>query len=295
LKLVLLGNPDPGSWKWDVAEAAEALGWDTVHLAARDIPTRTVENAADGADLLIWARTHKHNPLGDASQMITRIAKNGTKTVGIHLDLYWGHPKREPSIGADAWWLCQSTWTADGGNRPWWTRGVRHHWLQPAAGLRWLQPCTPKTFDLDACFVGGVASVHEGRQALIDWARSHWGPRFTHYGQPGNKITGHDLCGLYASTISIGDSAPTDNYWSDRVPLTLARQGLLTHPETKGLDEAFDGAVITYPRGDHQALADKLHALTEADMADLRQRGLDVVKERHLWTHRLTQIAEKTL
>lgn len=295
MKLVLLGNPDPASWKWDVAEAAEHLGWDTVHLAAKNIPIETVEATCDGADLLIWARTHRHHPLGNASAMLDRIARSGTRTVGIHLDLYWGHTKRERAIGADPWWHCQTVWTADGGQRPWASRGVQHRWLQPAAGLRWLAECAPQDFGLDACFTGSVGSVHTGRRGLIDWAQQRWGDRFRHFGPKGTKIHGHDLCGLYASTVCIGDSAPADRYWSDRVPLTLARGGLLTHPDTPGLDEAFDNAVVIYPRGDHLALAAKLDALTPDQAHDLRARGRQVVIDRHLWTHRLTQIAEEVL
>jgi hypothetical protein len=211
------------------------------------------------------------------------------------LDLYWSHPRREKTIGRHPWWRCQTVWTADGGNRPWKSRNVEHRWLPPAAGHRWLQDCNPDTFDLDACFTGSVGSVHEGRQALIDWARSRWGRRFAHFGPNGTRVTGHDLCGLYSSTITIGDSAPAGYYWSDRVPLTLIRGGLLTHPVTPGLDEAFEDAFVTYPRGDHDALAKKLDALTPEAIAEMRAHGKAVVASRNMCTHRLTQIAEEVL
>ncbi len=51
-------------------------------------------------------------------------------------------------------------------------------------------------------------------------------------------VRGHDLNNCYASCkVVVGDcfGAGTPNYWSDRVPETCGRYGLLIHPAVDGL------------------------------------------------------------
>jgi len=301
-RLLLLGNPEPSSWKWDVAAAAARLGWQVTHLPARNIPTAEVVGHARGADLMIWARTHRHNPDGDVAAMLRRVEESGTVTVGLHLDLYWGVPHREPAIGVDPWWTCQYVFTADGGDRDWAGRGVNHRWCPPAVGRRWLLPCQPKNLlKHEAVFVGTYSRRAHGvdRWHLLQWARRRFGLGFAHYGgSAATRVTGHDLCAVYrAAGVVLGDSAPAHRYWSDRVPHTLARGGVLTHPHTAGFAEAgFDAtSMLLYDRGDLDSLSRLVGQLTPDRRRDLVDAGRQVVADRHLWEHRLTQIGEQVL
>lgn len=302
VRAVILGQPYPGSWKWDLEQAARRLRWDVTHLRASKATADDVVRACHGADLLIWARTYGHDPAGDLAAMLRRIEDAGTATVGLHLDIYWSVRHREPAIGRHPWWTCQWVFTADGGERDWASRGVNHRWCPPAAGRRWLEPCQPRRdWPHRIVFVGRVEGHTRSRHRdqLVAWAQAQFGDEFGHYGQtPETRVAGHDLCGLYRSAeVVLGDSARADYYWSDRVPLTLIRGGLLTHPRTRGMrSQGFtDDTMLLYRRGDLDDLGMRIKNLSPRRRAEMAEAGRQVVIDRHLWEHRLQAIARDAL
>lgn len=301
MRALLLGAPRPlhlNRWKDDLAEGGDLLGWDITHVPARDIPADDVVRLAKGMDLLIWARTHGHNPTGDIAAMLRRIEDAGTFTVALHLDLYWGIPRREVEIGVHPWWSCQHVFTADGGARDWLGRGVNHHWLPPAMGHRFFgRGEVLRRYRHRAVFVGGVVLDIHGwhRRALLTWAQRRYRAGFVHYGQGRRAIWGEALSALYASTdVVVGDSAWAHYYWSDRVPCTLGRGGLLAHPRTPGLRTmGFDEqTMILYDRFDFDGLGRQLDALSPARRREITDNALTLIAERHMWSHRLRQIEE---
>jgi hypothetical protein len=285
-------------WHDDVLAGARELGWAVEMLPPRGPSTEDFIRAAKGADLLLWLRTHNHNITGDGWSMLRRIEDMGVSTNGLHLDLYWGVPGRESRIGGEPWWSAQRVWTADGGQRDWAGRGVNHHWCPPPFGTRHLgRGRFDQTLRCEAAFVGStVRSIHgPHREHLIAWARRRWGPRFRHIGRmPRTRLFHHRLNDLYASsTVALGDSAEAPRYWSDRVPRTLGRGGLLAHSRTAGLvEQGFDDSVmITYDRGEFGQIADRLAQLDAAARREMTERAIELVRERHLWRHRLADIA----
>ncbi|MCI3240287.1 glycosyltransferase family protein [Streptomyces spinosisporus] len=300
MRVVVLGAPRPlhlNRWKDCLTEGGTELGWDMLHLPARDIPAEEVVAACRGADLLIWARTHGHNPTGDIPRMLCAIEDNGTATVGLHLDLYWGIRGREPQIGMDPWWSCQWVFTADGGHQAeFLARGVNHRWLPPPLGRRWLGRSKPdrRRFPGRAVFVGSyVPGIHgQHRADLLTWAQRQYSYRFQQYGRS-RPVWGADLGTLYASAeVVLGDSAPAARYWSDRMVCTLGRGGLLAHPRTEGMTELglTDDVMLTYERGDFRGLGERIDALTAARRRELTDAAITLVEERHLWEHRLRDI-----
>ncbi|MFJ4009458.1 glycosyltransferase [Streptomyces sp. NPDC090026] len=303
MRVVVLGAPRPlhlNRWKDCLTEGGQDLGWDMLHLPARDLPTEDAIRACKGADILIWARTHGHDPRGDVPEMLCRIEDAGTITVGLHLDLYWGIPRREAQIGVHPWWSCQWVFTADGGHQEQFrARGVNHRWLPPPLGRRWLGRSRPDRirFAAVAVFVGGyVADIHgTHRPDLLTWAHRRWGHRFQQYGR-GRPVWGPDLGALYASAdVVLGDSAPADRYWSDRVVCTLGRGGLLAHPRVPGMAEQgfTSDTLVLYDRGDFPGLGRQLDALTPARRREMTDAAIDLIGERHLWEHRLRDIARE--
>lgn len=295
---VLTGIND-NRWKMDAAEAGEGLGWDVTHVDARGIPADDVVRMAKGADALIWLRTHGHHPTGDIAGMLRRVEDAGTATIGVHLDLYWGVPRREAQIGVHPWWTCQHVWTADGGDRDWASKGVNHHWCPPPLGHRFLGRGAPDARHLcTAVFVGShVPGIHgPHRRALLDWAMRRWGGQFHHLGwDRRNKVWGHRLNDVYASArVVLGDSAPAPRYWSDRVPCTLGRGGLLAHPRTEGMaEQGFDDeTMILFDRGAFDKLGARIANLTDAERHTLTGNAIDLVASRHMWTHRLRDIEQ---
>lgn len=295
----MLGLPGTGlhenRWKCDLAEAAESLGWQVEHLPARGIATDDVVRASKDADCLLWARTHHHQPDGPVGDMLRRVEDGGTATVGLHLDLYWGLPHREPQIGNHPWWSCQYIFTADGGVRDWRGRGVNHYWCPPPMGSRFLGRAQPAArFMHHAAFVGGIVPHIHGphRANLLAWAWGQWGLGFARYGGL-RKVWGAELSALYASArVVVGDSARAPRYWSDRVPLSLGRGALLAHPVVDGMDELglTDDVMVRYRWGHYGDIADRLSGMTEADCNTVRDNAVALVWERHLWTHRLLDI-----
>jgi hypothetical protein len=305
LRMVLLGAPRAvhlNRWKDDIAEAGEALGWQVTHLEANGAPVDDVVRLCKGADLFMWARTHRHDPAGDAAAMLCRIEDLGVATVGIHMDLYWGIPNRELRVGAQPWWGCQHVFTADGANQARFAeRGIRHHWMPPAMGLRFHGRARPAgKYRHRAVFVGtNIRYIHgPHRDQLLRWARRRWRGDFRHYGAGAQKVFGRELSRLYASThVVLGDSAPAARYWSDRLPMTLGRGGLLAYPRTEGLaEQGFDESLmLLYDRFAFDDLGDRIDALSDRERAAMTDAALTVVGERHLWTHRLETIRQVVL
>lgn len=301
MKVLLLGHPRPlvaNRWKDDLAEAGELLGWDVTHIPVRDVPAEDVVRQAKGADLLIWARTHGHDPVGDMAGMLRRIEDTGTATVALHLDLYWGIGRRETQIGVHPWWTCQYVFTADGGRRDWAGRGVNHFWCPPPMGHRFFGPGqSRKSMRHRAVFVGGLVRDIHGyhRVGLLRWSRIRWRAGFQHYGFGRRALWGEALSDLYASAeVVVGDSAEAPYYWSDRVPCTLGRGGLLAHPRTAGMAEQgfTDDTMVLYDRWDFAGLGRRLDGLGPARRAQMRDNALTVIADRHMWRHRLEMIQE---
>lgn len=312
MRVLLLGarrGINENNWKDGIADAGERLGWDITHINAGPVPRQpgtapTCEDIiaqAKGMDLLLWARTHGHNPVGDVEAMLRRIEESGTVTAGLHMDLYWGIERREVEIGVDPWWSQQHIFTADGGPRDW--GKVNHHWCPPAMDYRFLgRGRYQKRLRHCAVFVGSVIpNIHGShRRSLMMWARSWARPRggFMHYGTgSGGRMWGQNLSDLYASVdVVLGDSAPAPFYWSDRLPITMGRGGLLAYPETDGLTEQgfTSDHMVLFKRGDFRGLGRKLEALSPGRWREMTDAALTLVEERHMWTNRLRMIAEVT-
>lgn len=296
MRVVLIGLPGLArSWKNDLADAGRRLGWDVVHLPPHD--SRPILAALPGADLLLWAHTPGHSP-PQGDRILATAREAGVATVGLHLDLYWGRPNREPEIGLDAWWRCDWVFTADGGHqRRFEARGIRHRWLPPAAARRWLTPgaVDKQRWPEPVVFVGtcSAGGHRDHRRRLLTWARARWGDKFGWYGRPGRRVWGEDLSSLYATArVVLAESAPSPYYWSDRVPLTLARGAPLAHQTTPGLAELGFGPdlLLAYELGDFEPLGDLIDSITDRELTDRAERGRALVEDAHLWEHRLRDI-----
>lgn len=308
LKLYILGFPREfrgNHWKREIEESARGLGWDVQHEAAMAADPEEVLRHAKDADLFLWLRTHNNDPHGDAYAMLRRIEDAGVPTIGMHMDLYWNIPAREPLVNVqqNPWWSCQRVYTADGGHQDEFAeRGVNHIWMPPGFGDRYFGLATlPKRnkFKKRYVFVGSNSrGVHgEHRTEMLKWAQKRYTGGFQRYGAH-NKIYGEDLGFLYASArVVIGDSAPADYYWSDRIPTTMGRGGVLAYPKTLGLEEQGynDSNMILFDRFEFDELGDKIDSLSNEEIEDLREAALAVTWERHMWRHRLMQIKEEVL
>lgn len=302
VKLLVLGAPGltRDHWQDDLVDEARRIGWDTEFLRIARHPADQIVQRARGADILLWTYTHNHNPGGDASAMLRRIEDAGTVTVGLHLDLYWGLPSRDQRIGRYPWWTCQYVYTSDGGKRDWSGRGVNHRWCPPAFAERAFGRAAPRG-EFRYIFTGAYTySIHTNhRVRLIMWARRRWKRDFNWYGTSlHSRIYGDALGGAISHAHCVlGDAAPAPYYWSDRVVRTMGRGGVLAHPRVEGMaEQGFDESnVVFFDRYDFDKLGKQLDEMTDARREEMRESALQVVRERHLWRHRLQTIAEEVL
>lgn len=302
MKMVMLGVPgvslNDNRWKDDLAESAQMLGWDVVHLSAKTPVENVIRECKDGADMLLWSRTHNWNPEGDYGEMLRRIEDLGIPTVGHHMDLYWGVQTREAQIGVDPFWSCQYVFTADGGHQKEFAeRGVNHFWCPPAMSTRWIGrgEVSRSKYPAKIVFVGGYYSPAHGRHRLelLRWARGKYFGGFRHYDGRRTRVWGPALNDLYTTAdVVIGDSAPGDYYWSDRVVHTMGRGGLLAHTSVRGMREVGMNkqAMIHYERGAFTSLGRKIAGITPQRRLEMSDYAMTLIYERHTWKNRLLDI-----
>lgn len=297
MRIAVLGSPRavPDVWHDDLVDDACRLGWDIVYLRLAGMPSMDVVQRVRGCQAVIWCYMRGNAPSGDAHAMLRRIEDSGAITVGIHLDLHWGIAGRQERIGHEAWWSCQHVFTADGGSRDWLSRDVNHHWCPPAVGSRHLGRIEPRGRHR-VVFVGSCSrSVHGPHRAqLLAWAGSRWGREFGWYGAtPSSRLFGVVLgAALSRAELVLGDCAPADNYWSDRVPRTLARGGVLAHPKVLGMSEqGLDQTVLLlFDRGNFNQIDSGNNLLDPAGRELMREAGIELVESRHTWLRRLPEI-----
>ena len=217
----------------------------------------------------------------------------------MHLDLYWGIPRREVTIGKTPWWSCQLVLTADGGHEAGFAeRGVTHYWCPPAIGSRLLGRGDPDRAQRRIVFVGSCSRTHRDRAHLIEWATATY-PSFAWVGRRADsQVWGTDLADLYAGAwVALGDSVSSPWYWSNRVPITCGMGGLLAHPRTRGFAEQgfTDQTMILFDRGDFTSLGEQIASITPRRRRDMTDAAIAVVAERHLWRHRLVEIERLAL
>lgn len=308
MRVVYVARSRPGSWKNDVRDALLALGHEVVWVDDTADAASWVTRAG-GADVLLWARTHRRDPAGDVDAAFGRLRAAGVRTASLHFDLYYGLRKRQAEIGIHPFWAAQTVWTADGHHRDWTLRGVRHRWCPPALGDNHIgRGEHRRELSCDVVFVGARHYHREWpyRAQLVSWLEQTYRRGFRWYGprSPHGEVRGPALADLYASAaVVVGDACNpgfgVGRYWSDRLPITLGRGGFLVHPHVEGMaDQGFiDGkTVATYRYGDFAGLRAAINRWLDdpTGRRAVTDRALQLVADRHLMTHRVQTILEET-
>lgn len=270
-------------------------------------------------DLVLWTRTGWDPPIPHATQrqMLATATLCNVPTVGFHLDRWWGLA-RAGQVWEEPFFQCDLVATADGGHPDQWREaGVNHLWLPPAVAewqCGWGEP-DPR-WACEVAFVGSWSSYHPEwgwRTQMVRQLQNRYGARRMRvWPQPGeHAVRGKALRDLYASaTVVVGDSClaptmdgdPMHHYWSDRVPETMGRAGLLVHPWVDGMDDVdyeiscerwfhHDGeSFLTYQVGEITDLfdvVDETLAMPVDQRMEIRRTALQVVLDRHTYRHRM--------
>lgn len=260
--------------------------------------------------LVAYSRTHNNTALGpEWTDTWRELEQRGIKTASVHLDVFWGIPEREGWIAAgDALFTTGTVFTADGdASNPWAEHGVNHQWLPPGADVRFVPAAPEPLADLAGkiVFVGsrGYHSEWPHRESMLAFCRSCWPDRFVEYGNgsPNGTVRGEDLARIYASDcLVVGDSmfaGVRSCYWSDRIPETLARGGLLLQTMTPGLDAMYDPGVefLPWEAGNFEQLLEVVAFAQDCSperRLEISNAGKVKVLTRDTYRHRARQVLE---
>lgn len=228
-------------------------------------------------------------------ELIHWCKTEGILTVCWIFDLMWGLP-RSNKFAKLPQYKTDVLFATDGGNQKNWEQvganqvTVRQGIHLPEAFLA--EPLPYKVPEL--AFIGTNYS-HGGRRLMINWMRGYYGHRFHHY----NNVRGVDLNRLLASTqLVIGDSYPSENYWSNRAYEILGRGGVLLHPDTVGLDKEFNSGEHYFRfkrivrKADFISLQRKINLLLENpdNIKKVRLQGFNLVSQNYTYVHRCLEI-----
>lgn len=261
-----------------------------------------------GPDLLLYTRTWG---FGGSHQLLDIYRLAGVPTASVHLDLFFG-THRESLVHGDALFRTDHVFTADGGHEnDFALAGVNHHFLPPAIlkSSCYLADTWDPRDTIDVLFVGCPQPPYHPewpwRGQLLDALRKHYGGRFSHRGATrDDTIRGHKLNQLYAGAkVVVGDSLMLGPmYWSDRIPETLGRGGILTTtcPDFEATFPAMQASVgPTCPTSafipDVKAAIDSvdyLLRLPDDIRGEMRTRAVDNVREHGTYHARMQTILD---
>jgi hypothetical protein len=319
LRIAYVGNFQPEhSTENHVRQAAERVGHTVIELQENTAGTwdllRT-EPEQLGADLLLWTRTGWDWPAmtGWSWEQATQYQADaldalraaGVPSVGFHLDRWWGLD-REAQVYDEPFFGCDLVCTADGGHQAEWEAAdVNHHWLPPGVLLAECERQPSANAHAEPIvWVGSWQRYHAEwlpyRRELVQGLRRRYRRQFGIYPRRGQGLRGEKLTDLYAATkVVVGDSClagGATHYWSDRIPETLGRGGLLLHPEVEGLDEHYTPGehLLTYELGDWDGLHRLIDwVLANPEQADvIRREGRHHVMAHHTYEVRVQQLVQ---
>lgn len=112
-------------------------------------------------------------------------------------------------------------------------------------------------------------------------------------GGPQDRLHKKDLADLFASTkiVIAPDGPSTDNYWSNRVYLTLGHGGFLLHPFCARLADHYnpDELVMYHTRAELEGLI-RLYLENPVKRMTIRENGLNKTMTHHTYRHRCVDL-----
>lgn len=256
-----------------------------------------------------WNRIYPGGELqahADQRAMLRQADAAIVPVVGYHLDVWWGL-KRQHQIYTEPFFESTLMVTADGGHDDLWKEaGIDHVWFPP--GVSTLE-CTlgryKSAMASRLAFVGSWRGYHPEsahRYELVGWLHKNYPDDCVFWPKLGEPaLRGQPLRDLYRSVkVVVGDSCFSGtglaNYWSDRIPETLGRGGVLLHPDTPGLDQHFTSGIDlqTWPAGDWDQLGRLIDETLNSPILtdEIRHYGRATVLKHHTYELRIRQLVE---
>jgi hypothetical protein len=317
VKVVYIGNVGPGSAPHStenhVARALEANGHTVVPIHENGFPWTHGHTIPHDTDFVLWTHTHGFAPprLHRRQTVFLRSLRDrGIPAVSYHLDRWWDLT-REYQVAQEPFFRTDLVCTADGGNEDRFEAvGVNHVWFPPGvSAAECVLGTHRRQLASDIAFVGswqgGYHPEHKHRAELVAWLRGTYGDRCRFWPLPGeHAVRGDTLRDLYASVkVLVGDSCFAGDprgvrYFSDRIPETVGRGGLLVHPEVPGVTDgtlyASGQHLATWPAGDWSRLRTEIDtALADPDRRrHIASAGREHVLAHHTYEVRIRQLVD---
>jgi hypothetical protein len=303
MRAAYLGNfKHPFCTESHIKAALESLGhevipiqedeatWDEMYVKTRDV------------DLFLWTRTPGMLKL-DGFKMLQAIK---CPKASYHLDLYIGI-SREQSVQTDPFFYTDYMFSADGDPASlakFMEYGVNAIWMPPATNKELCIDGEYKdAYAHDVVFVGSHGRYHQEwdyRPRLIEFLRKYYDGRLGLYPNPETPIAhGQVLRDICASAkVVVGDSLCMNhthsNYWSNRVPETTGRAGLLVHPKIQGLEGQYEYGkhFVAYDYGDFSQLKETIdyYIANEDERNEIRRAGQEHTRAHHTFDLRMKEV-----
>lgn len=310
-KVVQVGNFDPDhSTENELRKALNANGCEvsTVQEGNVDQWRDAIARGFEDVGFVVWTRTKSELdkiPRDVQQTFVDRAHEFDVPVCGYHLDI-WFDLKREREISQVPYFtLVDFMCTADGGHEEQFkAAGVNHVWFPPGVSeFECGRGTFRQEFAADVAFVGCWDGTYHKewthRFDLVKHLQRRGDVRF--WPEPGkHAVRGPDLRDLYASVkVLVGDSClvgPNGHYWSDRVPETLGRGGVLLHPHVEGMQDYYwDGVHLeTWPLGDWAELDHKIDKLLgePSRRESIADAAVDWTLKYNTYTVRMGQLIE---
>lgn len=310
LTIAYRGNFGPAhSTESHVSASMEELGHRVLRLQENEVPWDETVKACEGADVFWWTQTWGYALEWDQAEAMASIEKLNSllPTVGFHLDLFIGLAREADHLDPPGpFFRTRYLFTADGAHDQRWAElGINHRWSPPGVyGAECVPGRRNPRFRSEVAFVGNWTSYHDehpDRLELVNQLRNRYRRHVQFWPQPGqHAVRGQALNDLYASVkVIVGDSCfggRLPRYWSDRIPETLGRGGVLVHPAVEGMEPHFTPGVhlATFPPGDWNAMFEAVDRLLDDGEARdrMRQEGHVHAKAHHTYRRRVAWILD---
>jgi hypothetical protein len=245
----------------------------------------------------------KNRIYGRGDILMKALNEKGFLTVTWLFDLYFGLPNEMGSHRTvkDSPFMARMVFTSDGGHDAEWKKERINHYLL-RQGIHAPEAKRGKKLGgiPPILFIG--SNTYWNRDKLITRLRDRYKTDFRHYGQGGEapEIRGEYLNNILASTkIVVGDSVPSDNYWSNRIYEILGRGGFLLHPYVKGIESEFVPYkhFVPYEYGNYEQLYEIVdYYLThDKEREKIRRAGHKLVATKYTYTKRCQTLLQEII
>lgn len=276
------------------ARAFEALGYRVIRYEETEFTRDHIQEVIDvKPDFIIFAKFRTTF----ATLAMKHFKNAGITTVSWHPDLYWGL-RREPQIGIQPMWHADYVFSPDGGNdEKFAERNVNHMVLrQGIAESDIYEVASDPEQECDVLFVGSKSQVHSHRNALIEELEKHYNVRWIGQ-QNSDEFRDRELSvAIQSAKIVLGDSVPSDYYWSNRLYETIGRYGFCIHSRIKGIEDEYTVGkhFDTYELGNVEDLKHKIDYWLprEEERRKIAANGAEYTKKHHTLKARCRKLLE---